>query len=229
MTIKQWLENPANYDTGVALYNAAFGEGKWERMYRGYMAKALLHKKLIYWLKRAEVKYAGVSIAGGKVVNESPIIPEPKQSAPPPQHVFTAKPTVYPETRLGKEMEAKDLYRMVGRLRADLFSEEKAIREKAALAIKANMKKNRSIWEEINYFDKYGVWPAKQDDSFEVNLSTASISDLIAMKQNLAPWCSKEKKKIAIESDEEKKKIRIATLTAKLQQLDLINAKLQQL
>jgi hypothetical protein len=241
MTLTEYLKKPTDYDLGVKFYNAHFGPGKWERKYSNRATPRFLLANLIYDLKKLAASGKNIEVDVMVQVPEDIVAKLAKASIKSAQQMqdFGSKlssasndksvpsPQItYSNDRAGKELEARNLYGRAGKRREDLFSADKKVREAAALSIKADMKRNRELWMEINHFDKNGEWPTKDTAVVEVDIEALSIQELISMKQNLAPWCSKEKKKIANELDADKKAKRTLVLEEKQELLKKVNSRL---
>jgi hypothetical protein len=233
MTIKDYLANPTDYETGVKLYNANTGPGRWERKFAPSTPHRVVHKNLLYELEKIGRKGSGVSINDEIVPKNVTSVPESativRKFEKQHHQVETPVedlPVVYPAGLEGKELEARDLYRAAGRRRDHLFSEDKEVRAAAATFIVTTMKKNRKMWDDINYFREHSIWPADDDARITVSVEDKTLPELYAMAKNLPPWISKEKKKIAVETDPEVKKKRIAQLATQEALLKQVKGKL---
>jgi hypothetical protein len=232
MTLHEYLKYPTDYELGVKFYNAHFGDGKWQKKYRGNPTAKFLMANLIYALQKvvAAGKNIEVEVERGIVItHSSKPLPSPiaKKIIEAVYYEPTPQPIIYTSDRAGKELEARNLYGRAGKRREDLFSDDSEVRRLAALSIKEDMRRNRELWVELNYFDKNGSWPTKDTAVVEVDIETMTVQELLSLKKNLAPWCSKEKPKIANEKDADKKAKRIKILEQKQELLKRVNSKLE--
>lgn len=96
------------------------------------------------------------------------------------------------------------LYREAGQMHAiELWSENDAVRAKAAVDIMQRMDENGVCWDTIRYYEKHGFLPHKEK-GYEY-LDTKSPLELIKLRNNNRAYISKTTKKLgAMEEQDER-------------------------
>jgi hypothetical protein len=216
------------YPDAVRFYDTYFGAGKWSHKVRFDKSKEhVLYNKIMLCLKRLLRNGVDVVILDAADVPVSTVVVEPviKTAELPVEHLLKLDSLEVHE----KKQIAAQLYREAGKMREVTFSSDAEERRKACLFIVRAMRRNRELWDEINYFELHGKWPVVESVSISDDIMQLSVGELIQRQKNIRPWLSKEKKKIDQESDETKKKLRQANYDAQRIVLDQIEARLNEL
>lgn len=215
------------YPDAVRFYDTYFGAGKWAHKVRFDKSKEhVLFNKIMLCLRRLLRNGVDVVILDAA---EVPVVPvaEPviKTAELQVEHLLKLDSLELHE----KKQIAAQLYREAGKMREVTFSNDAEERRKACLFIIRAMKRNRELWDEINYYELHGKWPVVESVSISDDIMQLSVGELIQRQKNIRPWLSKEKKKIDQENDETKKKLRQANYDAQRMVLDQIEARLNEL
>lgn len=234
MKLSEAIHN-ISYEHGVLYYDHKNGHGSWHKLiHRQRLSDERKMSKLLFFL-HAMLRYG---------IDPYVAIPTPVQYVAPSvttQHapIQNKEPdkVIVPETILtddsdtyqGKELIARTLYKYAGRKRAELHSNDREVRKQAALFITKAMKRNRQLWDELNYYSQHGKFPEKQTADALIDVSNINTVDAMRIVRNLRPWLSKEKKKIANETDEAKRKERIAKFDEQTKILKALEHKLNEL
>jgi hypothetical protein len=128
-----------------------------------------------------------------------------------------------------KKQIASSLYKAAGAARAVTNSTDPEMRRTACLFIIRAMKRNRELWDDINYYEQHGRWPETNMVGISEDIAQMSVPELIQKQKNLRPWLSKEKKKIDQESDPVKKAQRQSNYDAQRHVLVQVEARLNEL
>lgn len=205
--IDNWLKKANDFTEGVKIFDY-FSKINFDKKFPTHMPERMRLANLRYELNKI------FNVQKTLKINESIkeiLLEAPKNS--PEETKEKLDVLNLPFKLQTKWIEKGKLYKKIGELRANLWSDEKAVRASAAQEIMKLTKENRKIWEQINYYQQYGVeMNLAEDHSANIDVTQLSTAELLTLSKNLPPWISKEKKKIAKEIDEETKKKRIIFL-----------------
>lgn len=203
--IHNWLSPGSDFDlnTGILLFNY-FSKTTFDKKIHPNVPERIRLANLKYELGKIlrQQKQAVVKEAVKEIALEA----EPNSAE---EHKELIDASNLPFELQKKWIKKGQMYKQIGELRKNLFSDSKETRALAAQQIVALTKENRKIWNEINFYQQHGHEMVPDDDkSVDIDISQLSTNDLIRLSKNLPSWICKEKKKIAVEVDPRKKKLR---------------------
>ncbi len=208
--IHNWLSPGSDFDfnRGVLLYNF-FSKTTFDKKIHPTVAQRIRLANLKYELNKIQ------KLQKEKIVKEAvkEMVLETKPDTPE-EYKELMDASNLPINLQKKWIEKGKLYKQIGELRKNLWSDEKETRALAAQQIVSLTKENRKIWNEINFYQQHGhEMTPLEDTTVDIDIRQLSTKELIMLSKNLPPWISKEKKKIATEVDAKKKKLREKGLT----------------
>ena len=203
--IHNWLSPGSDFDfnKGVSIFN--------------FFSKTTFDKK-VHPAVPERIRLANLKYELGKILNlqKQNIVKEAvkvvvleQEPNSPEEHKELIDAVNLPFELQKKWIKKGVLYKKIGELRKNLFSDSKEDRALAAQHIVSLTKENRKIWNEINFYQQHGhEMVPDEDKSVDIDISQLSTNDLIRLSKNLPSWICKEKKKISVEVDHIKKKLR---------------------
>lgn len=215
MTIQQWLNGNKDYIQGVELF---FSLSKDQRL-RKYFEKGKSNARLAaleYQLRKlSRVQSANLN---RELVQETKAEIKALPEAEAREKIaFLGMPADLQEKYIKKGTLAKNasaarkgMVQVIRRgngvqVLALLSPEEMRAH---AESIVTWMDENQSIWDQLRYFQQNGHTKPDERAPLSANIESMDTVALHALISNLAPWCSKEKKRIATIADEASKNTR---------------------
>lgn len=225
MTAKEWINSSKDFATGVHIYNAVKGANAWQRKYKNIKRPHTLASNLLYELRKiakaedlTQLKHHQQQVS-----NTVKLMPTKTAENVAEQQMYLQ----LPDALKTKWIEKGKLFSEALKLRKFLWSNDEKVRSDAALQIVDKMKRNRELWEEIDFYITNKTIKPTDKDVVALNPDNLSMAELVKLKTNLAPWLSKEKGKIDKEQNEEKKKLRIEKYNAQLAVFNRVKELLQ--
>ena len=203
--IHNWLSPGSDFDfnTGVCLYNF-FSKTTFDKKIHPNVPERIRLANLKYELNKILRQQKQTIVK--EAVKEIALEAQPNSAE---EHKELIDASNLPFELQKKWIKKGQMYKQIGELRKNLFSESKETRALAAQQIVSLTKENRKIWNELNFYQQHGHEMVPQEDTtVDIDIRQLSTNELIRLSKNLPSWISKEKKKIATEVDAKKKKLR---------------------
>ena len=207
MTAKEWINSSKDFAIGVHIYNAVKGANAWQRKYKNIKRPHTLASNLLYELRKiakaedlTQLKHHQQQVS-----NSVKLMPTKTAENVAEQQLYLQ----LPDELKTKWIEKGKLFSEALKLRKYLWSNDEKVRSEAALNIVEKMKRNRELWEYIDFYMTNKTIKPTDKDVVALDPDNLSMAELVKLKTNLAPWLSKEKGKIDKEQNEEKKKRRV--------------------
>lgn len=225
MTAKEWINSSKDFAIGVHIYNAVKGANAWQRKYKNIKRPHTLASNLLYELRKI-AKAEDLT----QLKHHQQQVSHTVKLMPTKTAENVAEQQLYlqlPDELKTKWIEKGKLFSEALKLRKFLWSNDEKVRGNAALQIVDKMKRNRELWEEIDFYITNKTIKPTDKDVVALNPDNLSMAELVKLKTNLAPWLSKEKGKIDKEQNEDKKKLRIEKYNAQLAVFNRVKELLQ--